>query len=69
MEKSHLIILGNNNLAKEEMCKKIRLCLAMDTISELFDIESGSLTIRFHEGRWCSNVEIQKNILAEINET
>ncbi len=68
MEKSHLTILENKNLAKEEICKKIRLCLAMDTITELFDIEFGSLTVRFHNGKWCSKVEIQKYLSAEINE-
>ncbi|MBI2522743.1 MAG: hypothetical protein HYV97_20140 [Bdellovibrio sp.] len=68
MEKSKFANLANNNSEKEDVCKKKRLGLALDTLSELLNIEFGSLTVHFHKGRWCPKVEIQKNVLSEINE-
>ncbi|MEK6625296.1 MAG: hypothetical protein AABY86_10025 [Bdellovibrionota bacterium] len=53
---------------KEDAEKKQRLGQAMDTLSELLNIEFGSLTVHFHKGRWSPKVEIQKNVLTEINE-
>ena len=68
MEKSKFANLANNNFKKEDACKRTRLGLALDNLSELLNIEFGSLTVHFHKGRWCPKVEIQKNVLSEISE-
>ncbi|MBI2519476.1 MAG: hypothetical protein HYV97_03640 [Bdellovibrio sp.] len=68
MENSNEIILENQNLEKEDVCKKLQLALALDTLAELLNIEFGSMTVHFYKGKWCPKIEIQKNVLAEINE-
>lgn len=66
----HQLEFGNEIKIKTkgDACKRQRLGQAMDTLSELLNIEFGSLTVHFHKGRWSPKVEIQKNVLTEINE-
>ena len=66
MENSKLANIANYN--KKEDDGKKRLAKALDTISELINIEFGSLTIHFHKGQWCPKVEIQKKVLKELND-
>lgn len=68
MEKSQLAILEDQNVKEAEVSKTLRLGLALDTITELLNIEFGSMTVHFYKGKWCPKIEIQKNVLAEINQ-
>lgn len=66
MENSKLAKIANYDKKEDEGGK--RLANALDTISELLNIEFGSLTVHFHKGKWCPKVEIQKKVLKEITD-
>lgn len=68
MENNKFAKTANYNSEKEGE-KKQRLSTALDTLSELLNIEFGSLTVHFHKGKWCPKIEIQKNVLKEISES
>ena len=48
--------------------KKRRLSEAMNLLSEMFGIEFGSITIKFHNGKWSPKIEIEKRVVEEIKE-
>ena len=68
--------MGNTELAnlvnykkEKTLCvKNKRLKAALDTLSELFGVEFGSVTIKFHEGKWSPKIQIEKRIVEELNE-
>lgn len=48
--------------------KKKRLSEALNILSELFGIEFGSVTIKFHNGKWSPRIEIEKRVVEEIKD-
>jgi len=48
--------------------KKKRLSDALNVLSEMFGIEFGSVTIKFHNGKWSPKIEIEKRMVEEIKE-
>ena len=64
--------MSNSSFAKlanypEATVKRKRLSEALETLSKILDIEFGSLTVHFHNGKCTSKVEIKKNILQTID--
>lgn len=66
MENQTFAKLANYSSPNERKGDERRLSKALDTLSELLDIQFGSLTIHFHKGKWSPKIEIQKNVLREI---
>lgn len=48
--------------------KKKRLSDALNLLSEVFGIEFGSITIKFHNGKWSPKIEIEKRVVEEVKE-
>ncbi|MBX2988859.1 MAG: hypothetical protein KF802_13290 [Bdellovibrionaceae bacterium] len=48
--------------------KKKRLSDALNVLSEMFGIEFGSVTIKFHNGKWSPKIEIEKRMVEEIKD-
>lgn len=48
--------------------KKKRLSDALNVLSEMFGIEFGSITIKFHNGKWSPKIEIEKRVIEEVKE-
>lgn len=48
--------------------KKKRLSDALNVLSEMLGIEFGSVTIKFHNGKWSPKIEIEKRMVEEIKE-
>ena len=66
MENSKFAKLANYSAEKEGFNPNKRLSKALDTLSELLNIEFGSLTVHFHKGKWSQKIEIQKSIFKDI---
>ena len=66
MENNKLAKLANYDSGNNNSNKKQRLSKALDTLSELLQIDFGSLTVYFHQGKWSPKIEIKKNIITEI---
>lgn len=48
--------------------KKKSLSDALNVLSELLGVEFGSVTIKFHNGKWSPKIEIEKRMVQEIKE-
>ena len=48
--------------------KKSRLAEALNVLSETFGIEFGSITIKFHNGKWSPRIEIEKRVIEDVKE-
>jgi hypothetical protein len=56
-------------LAKDRsQAKKKRLSDALNLLSEMFGVEFGSITIKFHNGKWSPKIEIENRVVEEIKE-
>jgi len=51
-----------------EQAKKKRLSEALNLLSEMFGIEFGSITIKFHNGKWSPKIEIEKRVVEEVKD-
>lgn len=60
--------LANYEKNKTWCIKNRQLKTALDTITELLGIEFGSITIRFHEGKWSPKVQIEKRLFEDVKE-
>ena len=69
--------MDNRTLAKlanygtdrlKERVANLRLAKAMNALSELLNIQFGSVTIHFHNGTWNRKLEIKKQYIKEIEE-
>jgi hypothetical protein len=67
MEISKFAKLANYSGEKDGFNPNKRLSKALDTLSELLNIEFGSLTVHFHKGKWSPKIEIQKSVFKEID--
>ena len=43
-----------------------KLSEILDSLSQKLDIEFGSLTVHFHQGKWTSKLEIRKNFMEVV---
>ncbi|MGE3756116.1 MAG: hypothetical protein AB7H97_00075 [Pseudobdellovibrionaceae bacterium] len=68
MRNTELANLVNYKKEKTTCVKNKRLKTALDTLSELFGIEFGSVTIKFHEGKWSPKIQIEKRLVEEVKE-
>jgi hypothetical protein len=66
MKTTELANLANYKERGTGQLKHKRLGRALDTINELFGIEFGSVTIRFHEGKWSPKIQIEKRLVEEL---
>lgn len=56
-------------LAKDRsQAKKKRLSDALNLLSEMFGVEFGSITIKFHNGKWSPKIEIEKRVIEDVKE-
>lgn len=54
---------------KKTLCvKNKRLHKALDALGEILGIEFGSLTVKFHEGKWNPKIQIEKRVVEDVNE-
>lgn len=51
-----------------EQAKKKRLSEALNLLSEMFGVEFGSITIKFHNGKWSPKIEIEKRVVEEVKD-
>ncbi len=58
--------LANYSNDGSEVAKNRQLSKALDMLSEILEIEFGSLTVRFFDGTWSPKIEIQKNVVKKI---
>jgi hypothetical protein len=56
------------NYSKDDSPEKRSLSAVLDSLSEILDIQFGSLTVRFFNGKWSPKIEIQENVLREVQE-
>lgn len=68
MGNTRLANLANYKNTKTLCVKTKQLRAALDTLSELFGIEFGSITIKFHEGKWSPKIQIEKRMVEEVKE-
>ncbi len=68
MENTRLAKLANYKNSKTLCVKTKQLRAALDTLGELFGIEFGSVTIKFHEGKWNPKIQIEKRLIEDIKE-
>lgn len=66
MEEIKLAKIANCKKERVWRLERQRLGRALDTINELFGIEFGSITIRFHGGKWSPKVQIEKRLLEDL---
>ncbi len=64
--------MENKNLAAVatdgSQAKKKRLSDALNVLSEMFGVEFGSITIKFHNGKWSPKIEIEKRVIEDVKE-
>ncbi len=63
--------MKNRNVASPKEAnhaKKKRLSDALNLLSEMFGVEFGSITIKFHNGKWSPKIEIEKRVVEEVKE-
>lgn len=64
--------MENKNLATVakdgSQAKKKRLSDALNVLSEMFGVEFGSITIKFHNGKWSPKIEIEKRVIEDVKE-
>ena len=64
--------MENKNIATvakdESQAKKKRLSDALNVLSEMFGVEFGSITIKFHNGKWSPKIEIEKRVIEDVKE-
>lgn len=48
--------------------KRKRLSEALNLLSEMFGVEFGSITIKFHNGKWSPKIEIEKRVVEEVKD-
>jgi hypothetical protein len=68
MENTSLAKLANYKESKTWCVKNRQLCKVLDALGELLGIEFGSITVRFHQGKWSPKIEIEKRVIEEISE-
>ncbi len=68
MDNSKLAKLANYKKPNAWGLKHKQLRSTLDTLSELLGIEFGSITIKFHEGKWSPKIQIEKRLVEEIKE-
>lgn len=67
MENTKFAKLANYSNGKNpEAYRKERLCSVLDTLSELLKVDFGSITIKFHEGKWNPKIEIERRVVEEL---
>lgn len=66
MENTKFANLANYRKDKTWCVKNKQLKQALDTLSELFGIEFGSVTIKFHEGKWSPKIQIEKRLIEDV---
>ena len=61
--------LTNLDNYKKTLCvKNKRLHKTLDALGELLGIEFGSITVRFHEGKWNPKIQIEKRLIEDVAE-
>lgn len=48
--------------------KNKRLHKTLDTLGELLGIEFGSITVKFHDGKWNPKIQIEKKLVQDVIE-
>lgn len=57
-----------DNYKKTLRVKNKQLHKALDALGEILGIEFGSLTVKFHEGKWNPKIQIEKRVVEDIIE-
>ena len=63
--------MENKNVAVAKdgiQAKKKRLSDALNVLSEILGVEFGSITIKFHNGKWSPKIEIEKRVVEDVKE-
>jgi hypothetical protein len=67
MENTKFAKLANySNGKNSDNNRKDRLCSVLDSLGELLKVDFGSITIKFHEGKWNPKIEIERRIVEEV---
>lgn len=64
MENKNLPASGKDG----SQAKKKRLSDALNILSEILGVEFGSITIKFHNGKWSPKIEIEKRVVEDVKE-
>lgn len=68
MENTRLAKIANYQKPKTGCAKSKQLSAVLSSLGELLGIEFGSITVRFHQGKWNPKIEIEKRIVSEIED-
>lgn len=68
MENTKFTKLVNYDKQTTRSANNKQLHRALDTLGDLLGIEFGSITIKFHDGKWCPKIQIEKRLMEEVKE-
>lgn len=68
MENTKLAKLANYEKSKTWCAKSGQLTQALNTLRDVLGMDYGSITIRFHDGKWMPKLEIEKRVMEDVKE-